>query len=182
VSWLLLLPACERDEAVLSGVPAPTSVEEVRARREAGEIAASPTHEGAAYQRAEGVYVDVRYLSGRAYNAVRADLEEQLGALAASVDLPEGQGRELRFERATIRVLEGTIYMMDVVLDPPVRRGEALQKLGFPEFVPRDYSVLAREFRVNQVWGFRRLRFLRVEEGSELVERVQAWKRDAADL
>ncbi len=71
--------------------------------------------------------------------------------------------------------------MIDVALDPPVRRNEALSQLGFPESVPRDYIVLSREFRATQVWDFRRLRFFRVEEGSELVNRVQAWKRDAAD-
>lgn len=175
LAWL----ACGGDEPVLPAVP--DTPEEVREKRAAEELATSPRAMEARYEKPAGVYVDVRYLGGRALVAVRGEVEAQLGALVEERFLPEGQGKEMRFERGTIRVYDGAIYMIDVALDPPLRRNEALAQLGFPDSVPRDYIVLSREFRANQVWEFRRLRFFRVEEGSELVNRVQAWKRDAAD-
>lgn len=178
---LLLALGCSGDEPVVSGVPQPTTAEAVREEREEREARASPKYVEASYQKPEGVLIDVRYLGGRDYQAVRGEVAEQLGGLVESVELPEGQGKELRFERATVRVVDGAIYMFDVALDPPVRRDQALVKLGFPDSIPKEYTVLPREFRATHVWGFRRLRFFRVEQGSELIERVQAWKRDLAD-
>ena len=178
---LLLLLGCTGDDPVLSGVPQATTAAEVRAKRERQEQRASPTNLEVTYTKPEGVYVDVRYLSGRAYLAVRGEVEAQLGALVEEKELDPDQGKELRFERATIRVKDGFIYMMDVALDPPVRRDEALRLLGFPDQAPREYIVLSGEYRANQVWDFRRIRFLRVAPQSELIDRVQAWKRDAGD-
>ena len=171
-----VLAACVGDEPVVSGVK-PRTVEEVRAKRESQAIAASPRALEVGYTKADGVYIDVRFLGGRSYTAIRPEIEAQLGGLLETNELPEGQGVELAFTRGRIRTLDGTIYMLDIPLPEPMRRDEALRLLGFPEIVPREYNVLALEYRLTNVWDFRRLRFFRTEPDGERVDRVEAWKR-----
>ena len=177
-----LLAACTGDEPVVSGTRPHRTEEEVREAREKQEKLADPSAIVASYQKKEGVYVDVAFFGGKEYAAVRDQIEQQLGALVAQSDMPEGQGQELRFERATLRRLHDRIYMMSVPLPEALHRSDALTALGFPSMVPREYVVTTREYRANQVWGFRRLRFMRVDATSELVDQVEAWKMDISDL
>ena len=74
------LLACGAPEPVIQAVEPPATAEEARERRVAAELKASPQNIDATYKRAEGVYVDVRYLGGRDYKAARAEIADQLGA------------------------------------------------------------------------------------------------------
>lgn len=166
----------------MSGLPSEEQVAEVRAQREARARATTPAAVEAAYQKPAGVWIDARYLGGRRYASVRGEVEAQLGALVEERDLPEGQGTEHRFQRGNLRVDDdGAIYLVDVPLPEPMRRADALAALGFPPQLTRDYNVLTLEYRLTNVWGFRRLRFLRAQAGSEEVVRVEAWKASPGD-
>lgn len=172
--WLL---ACSGSEPVVSGVP--DTPEEVRTAREAKERRADPAEKAAVYQKAEGVYIDARYLGGRSYSAVRDELEAQLGAVTGEEDLGE-DGKEIQFERGSLRVLNNEIYMLAIPLPEPLRRTEALGVLGFPA-TNQKYITTNTEFRLTNAWGFRRIRFFRVERDSEDIERVEIWKTTPKD-
>ncbi len=171
---LALGPGCDGGEPVLSAVEPVRTPEQAAARRGAEELRASPAAIDAAYARAAGVFVDARYLGGRSYRAVRAEIEQQLGAVVEERE-GAGGGREIVFERGTLRLQADTIQMVEVPLPEPVRRSEALALLGFPP-ATGDYKALSLEFRLLNNWGFRRIRLFRVERGSEDISRVQAWK------
>lgn len=170
---LILGVACGDPEPVVSGVPA--TPEAVAERREAAELRASPSNIDAGYEKPEGVHVDVRYLGGRRYTQIRDEVASQLGAVIEERTLAEGAGTEVRLERGTLRLLDDTIYMLEIPLPAPVRRTEALALLGFPAAI-RDYTLTTTEFRLTNMWGFRRLIFFRTERDGEFVDRVQAWR------
>lgn len=174
VNLFLLAFACGEPEPVLQAVERRSTPEEVAARRAAAELRASPENLVATYRKADGVYVDVRFLGGRRYDGVRAEIEAQLGAVLEERPSISG-GREIVFERGTVRLVDDRIQMIDVPLPRPLRRSEALGALGFPP-ATGDYKELALEYRLVNEWGFRRLRFVRTERESEEIARVQAWK------
>jgi hypothetical protein len=128
------------------------------------------------YEKPEGIYIDVRYFGGKNYESVRDQLTEQLGAVQDSNELGT-LGKETIFERATVRVQGGEIYMLDVPLPEPLRRTEALAVLGFPP-ATHEYISLTLEYKLTNAWGFRRIRFMRAGRNSEEIVRVQAWKRE----
>ena len=149
---------------------------QVTERRQRQELRASPENLIATYRKPEGVYIDARYFGGRNYELVRAQLVEQLGALQDSADLG-WQGQEMTFERGSVRVKDKEIYMIEVPLPEELRRTDALAVLGFPP-ASRDYTDLTHEYRLNNAWGFRRIRFLRVAPGSEMIRTVELWKEE----
>lgn len=182
---LPLLLACGSDEPVLSGVAPPVPIPSIEAAEGTAEAAPADGAEAApdgptVYQRAEGVYVDARYLGGKRYREVRDEVAAQLGALQSAEDLPGDNGREMVFERGNLRLIDDQIILVEVPLPTPLRRTEALAILGFPPATGR-YLILHREFRLNHVWGFRRLRMMRENRNSENVIRVQAWYRVPGD-
>ena len=163
------LGACGGPEPVLSGIPD----EAILAQDASSDL---PTEETASrYARPAGVYIDVRHLGGRSFQGSRDVISEQLGPLLESQSLAGDDGRELRFERATVRVAEDLIYMLRVPLPEPLRRTDALELLGFPPQVD-DTIVLHREYRLNHEWGFRRIRMMRLGQDNELVDQVEAWR------
>ncbi len=178
---LLLTGACASDEPVLSGVPEPgaaTAGSDAPEAEGASELSAPllTEQQPKAYQRAEGVIIDVRFLGGKAYKEVRDILADQLGPLLSSADLPADGGREMVFERGTLRLVDDQIIRVRVPLEPPLRRTAALAATGFPPATGR-YVTLHREYRLNHEWGFRRIRLMRENRSSELVNVVDAWVR-----
>lgn len=171
--WLL---ACGSGTPVVQGVKPPQSVEEVTAKRKEQELRATPENLVASYQKAEGVYIDLRFFGGKGYNESREQIGAQFGALLSEKDLGP-QGTEMSFERGILRIKDGKIYMMEVPLPEPLRRTEALGVLGFPP-ATREYLDTTLEFRLNNAWGFRRIRFLKAERNGEEIAKVQAWKED----
>lgn len=179
---LSLAPACGGDEPVLSGVPAaaPPGAARVVAEAPAEGAAETPLllqggpEEDAVYQKPPGVIVDVRYLGGKPYAEVRDVVTDQLGALQSSTDMPGDGGRELIFERGKLRIVADRIYRVYVPIEPSLRRTAALEAVGFPAASGR-YITLHREFRLSHEWGFRRIRLMRENRRSELVNAVDAW-------
>lgn len=168
-----LVAACNRNEPVVSAVPAP-DVQAVTDAREAAEARTKPAAVEQVYQKAPGVYVDVRFLAGRPYARIRDELRAQLGEVTGTRDLGE-LGEEKTFERGTLRVdVDGRIYMVAVPLPEPMRRSDALASLGLPVQVDH-WMSLSREFRLNDVFGLRRVRMERASPGAEEVSRVEAW-------
>ena len=177
---VLTLAGCPAEEPVVKAVVSPKTAEEVQARREAAEGRTRPEHIDATYQKVEGVYIDARYFGGRNYAAIRGEIEAQLGAVAEERDLGD-QGREVRFERGTLRVVGELITMIEVPLPENLRRTEALGVLGFPPAISWAEQQPTNEFRLQRQFGFRRIIFHRIQPGSELVDRVTAWHRSPGD-
>lgn len=164
-------------EPVVSGVQPPRqSVEQITEQRRVQELRASPQNLIATYKKPEGVYIDARYFGGRNYDQVRDQLTDQMGALQDSEDLG-WQGKEMVFERASVRVKDGAIYMISVPLPEALRRTETLGVLGFPP-AARDYIDLTHEYRLNNAWSFRRIRFIKVSPQGEEIQRVELWKTE----
>lgn len=176
---LLLLLACGDPEPVLQAVAPPRTPQEIAEQREKAELRASTANLEATYVKGEGVYVDARYLGGRRYDAVRAEIEQQLGAVVEEREAPGG-AREVVFERGSLRLSDGTIQMVDVPLPEAVRRSDALALLGFPP-ATGEYKPFLLEYRLLNEWGFRRIVLVRAERGSEDIVRVQAWKFSGVD-
>lgn len=179
----LSMVGCAPEEPVLQGVPAsallndqPSAEERAQTSARASASAAEP------YTRPAGVHVDVLYLGGAPYGRNRDILADQLGALLAVEDLPDGAQRAV-FERGSVQVKDDVIYALTVPLPEPLRRSEALNALGFPAYVGR-YVSLHREYRLNNTWGFRRVRLKRQSPDNELVTEVEAWHTipDAPDI
>ncbi len=170
---LLLTCGCGPDEPVLQGVPPQALLAE---RPSAADRATGSDADDDAYQRPDGVLVDVSYLGGRPYLENRDVIVDQLGALVSVEPLPGGGGQEMTFERGSLRVENDEIYMIRVPFAEPLRRTDALLLLGFPTQVDR-YVILHREYRLNNSWGFRRIRMKRQGEDNELVTQVEAWRR-----
>lgn len=166
---LALGPGCSEPEPVLSGVPDRALLGEGAA----GELAAEGEEPG--YVQPKGTYIDVRHLGGRSFDGSRDIIGSQLGTLLESTSLGGENGRELVFERATLRVVDDLVYMVRVPLPEPLRRSDALELLGFPTQTD-DAIVLHREYRLNHEWGFRRIRMMRLSTANELVHTVEAWR------
>lgn len=180
---LAALAGCGPEEPVLQGVPAeallasqPSAEQRAASADRLNRSATEP------YLKPEGVYVDVLYLGGASFRLNRDVLADQLGALQAVEDLPDGAQRA-RFERGEVQVKDDAIYLVTVPLPQPLRRSEALNALGFPAYVGR-YVSLHREYRLNNTWGFRRLRLKRQSPEDELVTELEAWHTvpDAPDV
>lgn len=163
------LCGCSDPEPVLRGVPDQALL------AEGGGVGLAAEAEAPGYVKPEGIYVDVRHLGGRSFDGSRDVIANQLGTLLESTGLGGEDGRELTFERATLRVVDDLVYMVRVPLPEPLRRTDALELLGFP--IQTDEAiVLHREYRLNHEWGFRRIRMMRVGTDNELVHTVEAWR------
>ncbi len=173
-SDVFYLFACGTPEPVLRAVEPTPAAEAVAERRQEAELRATPEVIDVRYVKPEGVYVDVRYLAGRQWRSVRAEVEEQLGAVVEERE-GAGGGQEVLLERGTIRLHDERIQMVEVPLPEPMRRSDAMAVLGLPP-PTREYQAFSMEFRLLNQWGFRRIRFIRVEPGSEDIAKVQAWK------
>ena len=127
---LRVLLACDPPDPVLSGIP------------EGPLLAAPPTSDVEndqpepveAYVKPPEVHVDIRHLCGQQFDAVRADLIEQLGERQRVRVLDAVRGREIQYERGRVRVLDGVVYMMSVPLNEPMYRRVAFERTGFPAF------------------------------------------------
>jgi hypothetical protein len=139
------------------------------------ERAARPPDPGRVYQKPDGVFVDVHFLCGQDFERVRDQLSAQMGGMLEAVELEGKNGRELRLERGLVRVVDDRVYMIRVSLPEALRRAEALAATGFPPAVGQ-YITTQGEYRLNQEWGFRRVRLKRLDTRSELVTQVEAWR------
>lgn len=178
MSALLLLVACSGEPAAPALVePVRPTAEQIEKKRAQSELKHHPNTAAAlVYQKAEGVYVDARYLGQQSYSVARAEIEAQLGAVQSQSDLPPGQGVQIVLERGTLRVYDDRIYLVDVPLPQPVRRDQALGLCGFPSTGALDYAEFTGEYRVLNRWGFRRVTFERKDRESEDIVRVLAWR------
>ena len=174
---LMLIVCCTREEPVLTGVPVDPllqtlpSAENTRQQQTASNLDESPEQ----YIRPEGVMVDLQYLGGRRFSGSRDVILAQLGTRLDSRTLSETRGEEHTFDHGAIRVLDDTIYMLEVTLPTPLRRHEALAMVGLPTVVDR-YTTLSREYRIYHEWGFRRIQMTRESRDNELVTAVVAWQ------
>jgi hypothetical protein len=179
-TWMpaLLLLACSQEPAAPAVVEPPRpSVESLERKRKLSELKSRPNTAAAlVYKKAEGVYVDARYLGQQSFSVARAEIEQQLGAVVEETELPPGQGQQIRLEKGTLRVQNDRIYLVDVALPEPMRRDQVLGFLGFPPTPNVSWTSFSGEFRLMNAWGFRRVIFSRKERNSEDIIRVQAWR------
>lgn len=127
------------------------------------------------YEKAEDVLVDVARFAGRSLDEVRGELEEQMGATVAIVELNPREGREIRLGSGLVREVDGAIYLVRVDLPHPMRRSEAMRRIGLPPQV-RKWLGFSNEWRAAWLYGFERVRMGREERGSEFVVWVEALK------
>ena len=161
--------ACN-EEPVLQAIDAPNVLNDVPS---ADERLQQPQQQ--AYVKRDSVYIDVLHLGGLDWQLQQTVLNNQLGSLQQSTELPMQQGVEHIYDRGTIYVYDGRIYRLDIPLPEHMRRSEALLTLGFPEQVDK-YLITHREYVLENEWAFRRLRMMRVSKENELVTMVSAWK------
>lgn len=173
----LLLLACERQEPVLTGIPAVPLLSDLPSAEDNRFAQANPAPPAApaAYVSAPGVYVDVLHLGGKTFTTERDIVLQVMGELLESRDLPPGKGQEWVFVRGSLCTLDDRIYRITVPLPAPMRRDQALSSLGFPAIVS-EYITFSGEFRLNHEWGFRRIRMKRAAPDSEEVIEVDAWR------
>jgi hypothetical protein len=171
-----LLLGCREEAPVLTGIPEEALLEGTASAAQRREQLSEdhPSQEQTTYQIPDGVYLDVSHVTSRPFRESRDEIGNQLGELVSTRTLHDGV-TEMTFQRAVIRLADDQIFMIRVPLPEPLRRSESLQLLGFPLFVDR-YLTFHREFRLNHEWGFRRIRLMRLEPGSELITEVEAWR------
>jgi hypothetical protein len=160
------------EEPVLTGIPQDALLSEQGVQTKPGAPTPKPP---ARYEKSKAVYIDVRFLGGKPYLQVRDILIEQFGPLRSRQLLGSKAGVSLEFLRGSIRVMKGTIAMLNIPLPEPMRRTEALEALGFPPYVG-GYTIFHREYRLHHEWGFRRIRLKREDRRSERVIEVEAWR------
>ncbi|NOY24793.1 MAG: hypothetical protein GXP62_02880 [Oligoflexia bacterium] len=176
LSAAILAPACGRPEPVLTGIPAqPLLSGDNTSSTERSDINSDGIATANSYHRRDGVDIDVHHLGGASFSQNRDLLTEQLGNLKSVRELPGEGGQELTFDRAVVMVSDDQIYMLRVPLTKPLRRSQALERLGFPPYVGR-YVTLHREYRLNNTWGFRRIRMMRSSPTDEMIVEVEAWQ------
>ena len=168
---LFALLACDPPDPVLSGIPegpilAPLAPEAVDNER---------SESVQTYVKPPEVHVDIRHLCGQQFDAVRADLIDQLGERQRVRVLDAVRGREIQYERGRVRVLDGVVYMMSVPLNEPMYRRVAFERTGFPAFSGAAIQ-LSGEYRITNEWDFRRIRMTRVARDAEMVNHVEAWR------
>jgi hypothetical protein len=129
------------------------------------------------YQKPEDVLVDVIHLVTKSLDEVRSDLEDQLGSVVEIVELDPQDGREIRMERGKVREVDGSIYLLWLELPQPMRRSEALMRLGMRAQV-REWLGLTLEWRASWVQGMERVRMGREERDSEFVVWVEVRRFD----
>jgi hypothetical protein len=132
----------------------------------------------AEYQRAEGVYVDIRFFGGRRWSAVRDEAVEQLGAIVGEETTPQGQ--KIMFERGSLQAAKDVVFEISVPLPQPLPPSEALALVGLPAS-NGGWRNLSRQYRLTGVYGFRRILLEKDKPGGDLVAEVQAWKFVPAD-
>ncbi len=168
--FLCFTLGCENEQPVLTGIPSKAIL-----KANPTPDSKQGTEQSRTYKKSPVVWIDARHLGGKKFNKVRDLVGDQFGPLQSSRDLDPGKGRELSFERGIVRTTKGTIYMMRIPLPYPMRRSEALEKLGFPPYVG-GYTGFHREYRLHNEWGFRRIRMKRENRHSERVTQVETWR------
>lgn len=133
-----------------------------------------------AYTKAENVQVDVAYLIGRLHNDVALTLSEQLGPLEQKLVLDMDMGSKMIHRDGTVSVYRGEIYELTVKFEPALRRGEALESIGFPPYADR-YLKTHREFRLENVFECKRFRFIRAEKHSQEIAEIKVMKWSPRD-
>ncbi len=176
--------ACGNEEPVLLGVSPEQREREQRQQEREGvwqrnipESATrdAPSGQPVAYEKPEGVYVDLHWLGGRRYDDAAEQLQAQLGALAERREIDTRRGEELVYERGVARVVRGTVYMVRVDLPEPMTRTDALLVTGFSIYADH-WRETHLEYRLANSWGFERFRLQRAEPGGDRVVSVEAWK------
>jgi hypothetical protein len=129
-----------------------------------------------AYEKPEGVFVDVGRLSGRQWNTIRGEVEQQMGMLQTKVDRGR-DGIEYQLGRGYVRVVGGQVQMIWLELPYAMRRSQAMEVIGLPPQV-REWHSNKRDWVAHHQFGFDRIRMGRTgsESESELVEWVEVRK------
>jgi hypothetical protein len=157
----LILVACSPEPVLLGVDPARTDVE-------------STAVEVKAYEKPEGIFVDVAHLGGRQWNAIRAEVEQQMGPVESKSDR-QRDGVEYQMGRGFVRVLRGQVQLINVELPYAMRRSQAMETLGLPPQV-REWHGNKSDWVAHHAFGFDRIRMGRDAPGSELVNWVEARK------
>ena len=167
---MILLFHCRSSEPVLSGIPSEPILQAAQ-ETSAAQKPAAPVE----YVRPQNTHVDVAYLCGSPVNNVLHELENQLGGFNGEFELPARDGYSRLYDRGEVRHVGGQIYMIRYDLEKPMRRSEALQTSGFPEYV-EGYISTHREYILNNQWEFRRFRMMKDNNSPEFVTSFEAWK------
>ena len=167
--FMILFFHCRSTEPVLSGIPE-TPILQASTKPQPKEKPPPKT-----YQRNTNIDVDIAYLCGKPLNNILPELEVQLGGFNGEFELPARDGYSRQYDKGEVRHVGGQVYMIRYTLNKPLRRSEALQASGFPEYV-EDYISTHREYILNNQWEFRRFRMMKDSDNPELVTSFEAWK------
>ena len=89
----MLTLACEPSEPVLVGIPENPLLSANPTDGTSPGANAGQTDEPVPYQRAENVWVDVRYLGGNEFEQIRSEVTAQLGELLGVRELDPDEGQ-----------------------------------------------------------------------------------------
>ena len=167
---MILFFHCRSSEPVLSGIPSEPILQAPPETSQPEKSNVAKT-----YTKPQNTSVDVAYLCGAPLNNVLYELESQLGGFNGEFELPARDGYSRLYDRGEVRHVGGQIYMIRYELEKPLRRSEALQSSGFPEYV-EDYISTHREYILNNQWEFRRFRMMKDKTNLEFVTSFEAWK------
>jgi hypothetical protein len=127
------------------------------------------------YVKPPGVFIDVLYLGNRSFEEAQGIIAEQMGNIQNTIEQPMGLGIRYEYEHGAIQVVDGKMYLFEIALPESMRRSQALQLLGFPEYVDK-YLITHREYILENKWEFRRIRMIRDGKDNEFVHKILAWK------
>jgi hypothetical protein len=171
---IICLAGCNEPPPVLSGIPdAPLLQERSSAAKERDATKEQTVPQ--VYSKPAGVDVDVQNICGKQLKDVQDIILEQLGTFQEKIQIGKRDGERRLYEKGEIRQVGGEIYMLRTPLSGPMRRSEALQRMGFPEHVGK-YAITHREYQLTNQWSFRRIRLMRESEDNERVTEIETWK------
>ena len=170
----LSLHACRDQEPVLVGIPPAPLLSQAQSAQQKRSIP-KPKIEVKHYKKPEAVIVDVQAFGGKSFHEVQPYLVDQLGGFVSKHPLSPKDGERRVYERGEVRVVDDEIYMIRFQLPEAMRRNKALQAAGFMEQID-EYIITHKEYKALHQYEFVRLRMLREDKESELVNIFEAWK------
>ena len=98
-----------------------------------------------------------------------------MGGFVSKHTLSPKDGERRVYERGEVRVVDDEIYMIRFTLPESMRRNKALQAAGFLEQID-EYIITHKEYKAVHQYEFVRIRMLREDKETEMVNIFEAWK------
>ena len=147
----------------------PSLIEEAQDRH-AEQLAES------AYEKRDGLHIDIPYLMGRRYDSLDVELvSDQLGAEIGRTNLEHWGVVEIEFPDRTIQLYGDEIFYIAYRLPHPMDMTTAMGVCGFSLRQAPSLSATLEE-RIVNYWKMRQISLMRTEPNSEFFDEIRVWK------